>query len=243
MKLRFQINEKYLALHSISGIYQKRLSGHGASKALTDFVNYALEKYPAVFDAAKCDEKPEKIISDPKSFPELSQLKKLVREDEYFTMQKQVRMYSEITEKQWRTNQRNSEAIVKQITGIDFAHRQFQVYMTHPNLRNGKYLGDGAMAWGNNERWPNYSTVYLWHEILHDHFDFNAIDHAIIELIADNELRIRLNGGDYPPFKGHEDLQGTKERLIEGWKNYVKYGGDIEAFRKTAQVILNSDGV
>ena len=47
-------------------------------------------------------------------------------------------------------------------------------------------------------------------------------EHAVIELITDEELRTRLNGGKYPPFVGHGYLQKVKEKLLPKWRKYLK---------------------
>lgn len=59
--------------------------------------------------------------------------------------------------------------------------------------------------WGGLEMWPNYTTIYVWHEIFHSILPGQGLkttdlDHALIQLITDNELNARLNGFSYPPF-------------------------------------------
>jgi hypothetical protein len=64
----------------------------------------------------------------------------------------------------------------------------------------------------------------MWHEILHFYWlkpkDEN-LSHAIIELVTDNELRIRLNGGKYPPFVGHSWLEKIRRKIYPYWKKYL----------------------
>jgi|GEM_PF-1700321 len=48
--------------------------------------------------------------------------------------------------------------------------------------------------------------------------------HAVIQLIADNELRIRLNGGHYPPFEGHTYLKRLMELIVPHWRKYLRAG-------------------
>jgi len=75
---------------------------------------------------------------------------------------------------------------------------------------------------GHHEDWPNYATVYLWHEILHSYIGYSEKEHAVIELITDEELRIRLNGSKYPPFAGHKYLAKIKQKILPRWKKYLK---------------------
>ena len=55
-------------------------------------------------------------------------------------------------------------------------------------------MEEKPILWGHKEEYENYTTIYLWHEILHTYFDKTDISHAIIQLITDCELQNRLNG-------------------------------------------------
>ena len=83
------------------------------------------------------------------------------------------------------------------------------------------------------KKWKNYSTIYLWHEILHSYFGDSDIEHAIIELIVDEELRSRLNNAKYPPFEGHKNLSELKKKILPHWRKYLKSEAkDIKKFQK-----------
>jgi hypothetical protein len=63
--------------------------------------------------------------------------------------------------------------------------------------------------------------------------------HAIIELLTDEELRIRFNKkGVYfkekQKFIGHKDLISLKKKILPYWKNYIKgrLGGTIFELEK-----------
>jgi len=88
-------------------------------------------------------------------------------------------------------------------------------------LKNGCYLGKNKIAWGHNEDWPNYYVVYLWHEILHSYFSNSEIEHALISFATDEELRIRLNGGKYPPFVTHKELFPLMKKILPFWREYI----------------------
>ena len=70
-------------------------------------------------------------------------------------------------------------------------------------------------------------------------FSRSDLDHALIELISDNELRIRLNGGgEY--FKcngietGHDFLLDLEKGILDDWKKYLRDPNlDIFQLRKT----------
>ena len=95
--------------------------------------------------------------------------------------------------------------ILEELSGIKLPDITIQVYLTHPKLKNGMAVDNQTIVWGHPEDWPNYSTVYLCHEIMHilTNLDRSDITHAVIELMADNELRIRLNNkGKYFQYPG-----------------------------------------
>lgn len=151
-------------------------------------------------------------------------LASLKRSTAFKKLHRQVDGYRIFCETQWRENYGQSSRIIKELTGI-VLRRKSIVYLTHPSLRNGRNFGKGVIAWGHHEEWPNYTTTYLWHEILHSYFPSNEKTHALIQLIADNELRARLNGTQYPPFKGHRDLFPLMKRMLLQWRRYLKKGG------------------
>ncbi|MBR9707540.1 MAG: protein phosphatase CheZ [Candidatus Diapherotrites archaeon] len=148
-------------------------------------------------------------------------LEKLKKTKEFKTLLKQTQEYLKVVEKQWASSQKLTTEIVQDLTGLSF-RKSFTVYITHPSLRSGMYVQNNQILWGHSEKWPNYSLIYLWHEILHSYFGHSKGEHALIELITDNELRIRLNGGKYPPFEGHDWLNSLRKKLLPSWKKYLK---------------------
>ena len=122
--------------------------------------------------------------------------------------------------RQWKNNLNKTSKIINDITGLKLS-KKFNVYLTHPSLKNGKYIAKNSIAWGHHENYKNYTTIYLWHEILHSYFDLNDLNHAIIQLVTDNELRLKLNGTKYPPFEGHKDLQNLMSKIVPYWRKYL----------------------
>lgn len=118
------------------------------------------------------------------------------------------------------------------------------------NLVGGRNLGDGYIEWGIDKlhRFKNYSTVYLVHEVLHSLFKRNNVTHAIIELIADNELRVRLNKPlskkqryltpSNRSMEGHPWLDELRLQILPHWIKYLagktKYK-NISAFTKAME--------
>ena len=106
--------------------------------------------------------------------------------------------------------------------------------ITHPKLKNGFAMPRyNTIGWGHSEDWKNYSTVYLCHEIMHLLTKNTKTMHALIQLMTDNELRIRLNKkGRYftykkitqatkmPPY--FKELWQLEKKIYPYWKEYLK---------------------
>ncbi len=134
--------------------------------------------------------------------------------------------YKKWLENEWSSNKEKVEQELKDIIRTDLPNDIFTVFVMGNLVHIGRHLGDHKIVWGHKEDWPNYSLVYLAHEYLHSMFSFSDLDHAIIELIADNELRIRLNhGGEYFTCEGkdvgHEYLCTIEKKIYGDWKKYL----------------------
>jgi hypothetical protein len=132
---------------------------------------------------------------------------------------------------EWNANFEKSNAEMSNILGFE-VEGSWNVYITHPALKSGTNTGK-EILWTDRTDWPNYNTVYLWHEVLHFIFGRSNEEHAVIELIADNELRARLNGSSYPPFEGHDFLNDLRIKLLPEWQIYLSTDNrDIRDFAK-----------
>jgi hypothetical protein len=147
-------------------------------------------------------------------------------------------------EEEWECNFAKSHGVMQEITGLNLT-KEFEVYITHPSLKTGMNM-DGVILWTHRQDFPNYNTVYLWHEIMHSFIDSTErtkdegeLEHAVIELLTDHELRVRLNGGNYPPFIGHKQLHRLEKRLLPSWRTYLKSSDkNIMQFIKVANAKL-----
>jgi hypothetical protein len=121
---------------------------------------------------------------------------------------------------QWNKNYEASLEFMSRLTGLPF-HRSFTVYISHPEVRAGCYMGNHLISWGGSEREQNYTTVYLWHEILHSYLDHTELAHALIEMSADVELMRALNGQEAPLWPGHNFLEQPRKLIENDWKEFV----------------------
>jgi hypothetical protein len=120
---------------------------------------------------------------------------------------------------EWENNRSRTAAEIADLLGFEVLGN-WKVFITPPSLRSGMNTGRGIL-WTYRLDWPNYNTVYLWHEVLHSLFGTSHMEHAVIELIADHELRRRLNGDEYPPWHGHIHLDKERRRLLPAWHQHL----------------------
>jgi|SRR3989344_3070531 len=160
----------------------------------------------------------------------------------------ETKRYADFVERQWTRNYDVAYTLVNEISRLPIQNRQINVFITHPKLFNGRsYPELSVITWGHSEDWKNYSTVYLWHEIMHHLIytkktDANLI-HALIELACDNELRLRLNRkgryfreGKY--IVGHRNLINLEKYILPHWKKYLASKTNLLDFEKTLKNML-----
>ena len=149
----------------------------------------------------------------------------------------------EKVESEWLSNYDKTSKVMESLTGLNLS-KKIDVLITHPQQRQGKNC-DGTILWTARSSFPNYSTIYLWHEIMHSFvkpLDESALServtHSVIQLCTDNELRVRLNGGTYPPFEGHAYCEATESALLKEWHLYLDSNNrNIIKFQKNAEKI------
>lgn len=221
MTVNFLIDKNYLLVHTLSG--KDKFSSDDHKEDVVAFQNLAWRK----------SEKNYNLLINGTSWEKTEKyLMTLIKSAAFKFLLKQTQDYLIFCKKQWDTNYSVSSQIVQSLTGFDL-NKEIKVYITHPSLKNGVYFGDNAIGWGHHEDFPNYTTVYLWHEILHSYLGYSDLDHSLVQFITDEELRTKLNGGSYPPFVGHEELNPLMEKILPYWKRYIASNKkDIYAFKK-----------
>lgn len=258
MKLNFKVNEQYLLFHSLSSRQPNLFSGW------VNIKNKAWKKSPLAYsffmgrpEFAFLEGDKESVEDIIKSFPEKAiSVFNLVKDSKEFKrIVLETKKYKQFVANQWDANKNIVFKTLEELIGFALPKKTITVLITHPKLHNGISLSNrNIIGWGHKEDWKNYSVVYLAHEIMHSvmteklgQLGRNEISHAIIELITDNELRIRLsNKGIY--FKenkmevGHPDLRSIEKKILPAWKKYLKKKDKkIEEFYKEAVNILKKD--
>lgn len=221
MRLEFKIDDKYVVVHALRS-YKKPFREFGRLKdrlwMRDKSIFYFLSCSPELFlvkkpkDIANTARKSEKI------------LKELMNTKEVKRLLKETKEYLKFVKMQWKKNEKFVVKTIQELSGLNVPKTKVIVYITHPKLNNGIYIEKNIICWGHPEEWKNYTTVYLAHEILHmmteEKID-SPIMHSLIELLADNELRIRLNKkGKYLEIEGHDNK--LNKRILPIWKDYLK---------------------
>ncbi len=228
MRLSFHINPDYVFLHALNMSQQKE-----PFSSWSKFTNSIWEESPAIFYFLASS--PEYILYCSQNEGILSiakkaekNLKKIRRTKQYKRLVRETEKYLLLVKKQWLKNEKTATHIVENLAGIKLPTEEIRVFLTHPKLKNGMAVDNKTIVWGHPEDYNNYATVYLYHEIMHilTHHDPSEIMHATIELMIDNELRIRLNGkGKYFEYPGHAHLQRLEQKILPAWKQYLRQKG------------------
>ncbi len=143
-------------------------------------------------------------------------------------------------ENQWTVNRKQVANELGRMLRIRIPRYQVNVLTTHPEIPTGYAVPQlHAICWGHREEFKTYHSVYLAHELLHFvlQFDDREISHAMVELIADDELRLRLNKtGRYFQYPGHARLLPIKKKLLPHWQRYLsRKRGTIVTFLRECQ--------
>lgn len=213
MKLQFTVNENFL-------IYRILLAEEAEDENIIALQNKAWDFSEHLYNLAIGRPAPSE-MHDVQEFQQIPKFFEFLKNtSEYKTIQEKTEVHKQECEQTWNASQAISTRIVKELTGYDLSST-FSVSVVHPALGEGRYLGNGEIVWGHDELWKNYAVVYLWHEVLHEYLGYSERRHAVIQLIADNELRRRLGGPEYPPFAGHPDLFPIMDEQLLHWQEYL----------------------
>lgn len=244
VKLNFQVNKFYLAylllnqpdsLVNSSGSSFKQKIQSLRSKILKEYKNdpfYYLINLNN-HDHIKWAMKQIYLNNKLSSFSTVQKIFQVIfRSPEFKTIYKETIQYKNTVKRQWDQNQDFVLKFLKEITGVKIPHLSIPVFIVHPKLRKGKASPYNQIIFGHLENWPNYSTVYVTHELLHLIFYYykipqNDISHVLVELISDNELRIKLNKkGTYfkekQEYIGHSHLKKIHKKILPFWLKYLQ---------------------
>lgn len=217
--LKFVLDENFLIAHTLTK-NSKKLPHY-----ILDFREDLIRLFPSEFESlSSLDEvSPESVSSRAvgNKFEDL--FKKGKAHPAYARIFNETNEHLEEVRREWLANIAKTSSFMTELTKINL-NQNITVFITHPQVYLGRNFGNNSIGWGRKADWPNYFTVYLWHEVMHSFLLFNSKSHALIELMTDDCLRHYLNGGSYPPFSddGHQYLIETKSWIFENyWKHFL----------------------
>jgi len=152
----------------------------------------------------------------------------ILRTKEFQRLFKETKKYQLFVENQWNKNKIEALETIRKISGLRLPNKTIVILITHPKLKNGvAFPALNIIGWGHPEEWKNYSIIYLCHELMHilvgEEFANDKMMHAIIELLIDNELRIRLNkeGKYFEKGIGHPALRKLERKIFPHWRKFL----------------------
>ncbi len=237
-KLKFKLNKYYLLAHALP------LSDL-PFPAWENLQNKLWEEFPKAYylltthpEIAFIGKQPLKELSET-----YTQVKKMMRKafvsKEFKRLYKESRTYLHLLQKQWENSGDEALDILKDLSGLSLPNKNVTVFITHPKLYRGFALpAYNIIGFGYAEDYKNSSTINLCHEILHLMTRNTRVMHALIELLANNELRIQLNKeGKYFVFQESDETKDSplhayvnrmrklEKEILPFWKDYLQNRG------------------
>ena len=216
-KIRFVLDKNYLIKLCIRSYQEEKFNKKATNYSKEFLLNFdkiakeiSEDNYNIIcekWNVDKYDENISKYISD------------LIITDSFQDIFNETNNTISLLEKEWSNNYKTISEYITSL-GIKLED-EFRVYGNHPIFLEGQYWGDGVIIWSYRNDFSNYNTIYIWHEILHEYLDKSDEEHALIELITDNEMRRILNNIVYPPFNGHKELQNIKAQLNPKFQKFL----------------------
>ena len=134
---------------------------------------------------------------------------------------KETLLYKKRLEYEWKTKRKDIEKHIKDIMKIKLNVRCI-CYVVHEKLNVAYNLKNNIIIFGFENYCKNFCMIYLVHKVLH--YVFPMKYHAIIQLIADNELRLRMNEKEEYFYinKNKLDNEPLCYELYDKWINYLE---------------------
>ncbi|MCL5012030.1 MAG: hypothetical protein M1320_01245 [Patescibacteria group bacterium] len=235
MKLKFKLNKYYLLTHALP------LSDL-PFPSWENLQNKLWEEFPKAYYLLTTH--PEVAFMGDNPLEELDQtyretkkmISKAFRSKEFKKLYKESEVYLDFIQKQWNKSGHKALYILQRLSGLPLPDKTITVFITHPKLYRGFALpAYNTIGLGYAEDYKNSSIINLCHEILHLTTKNTRVMHALIELLANNELRIQLNEtGKYFIFQETDPtnnlslytyvnrMRKFEKKILPFWKAYLK---------------------
>lgn len=227
MELKFITNKNHIAGYTIANYKSNRFVENVPEEyknSIREFQNYAwdLDQEMSIFVDGRNNIIQHKLINSKidinKKIDEY--FKEVVGSKQFSIIYDQTIKSAKLCKAEWNKNKSLVTEYLESI-GIQI-EEDFEVFISHPGLKAGSYLGNNKISWSYQNLYPNYNTVYLTHEALHSFFVKNETTHALIEIITDINLQKLLNGKLSAKYTGHPFLEQEVNRIKPIWEKYIK---------------------
>ena len=103
----------------------------------------------------------------------------IIQSAEFKVIEKHVEQSKQLIVHEWESNYKKTSEYLKSL-GIDF-EATFDIFLAPTIYKEGHNTRNNQIFWSYQTHWPNYNTIYLWHEVLHSYFDGDSTDqtHAL----------------------------------------------------------------
>ena len=227
--LRLILSEAYLITYTLSNIFPKARY----SKEIIAFQDMAKKLDPSTYqDLISYGNQSPELTSTPDFYNKFSDFfNTLIKTTEYNIIKQQTIEYMKVSFAEWKLNLESSTQFIQKYSGFSFNY-EAHAYITHPDIGNGRMHSrkNKILSFGAIPAFKNYFTVYIWHEIIHFHMEPNKINHAVNQLLTDNDLRVYLGGGPLFPLEGHPDLMNIMKNNLGAWEQYKKSPSNLNIF-------------
>lgn len=216
-KIRFVLDKNYLVKLCIRSYKEEKFNKKAIKhnkELITDFNKIAEKKSQDNYNTICTKWNADKYNTDVSKY-----LNDLISLDIFQNIIDETNYTIPLLEEEWSRNFKTTSDYITSL-GIKLKD-EFTVYVNHPIFLEGRYWGDGTIIWSYRDDFSNYNTIYIWHELLHAYFGKSQEEHALIELIADNEMRRILNNTQYPPFIGHKNLEELKYTINPKFQSFL----------------------
>lgn len=225
-------DDDYTALYTIYRYFLKPNLYLKRKTYVKEFAEAAEKKFPKQVASIKKRRVHPRVFEPDRYEREFSELLKWAQKQKImgFILEKNKKHFKKVRQ-DWKRNFVQTRSFMERTARIDFNEKPVPVFITYPVNAGFFTKSRRYITWGSGDWWDNYSTVYLWHELLHSYVDGLDVSHAVIQIITDSEMKLFLNGGDLNSNDWHKRHR-TLMKLIynNSWNFYLESNMNMHEF-------------
>ncbi|MBI2019366.1 hypothetical protein HYS95_01695 [Candidatus Daviesbacteria bacterium] len=141
LRMDFRIDNRHLIKHTIACMDNSRFSSEEHREDLVAFQDSARKESERCYDYIAGRVSPEQFAASGGTLEEVTGfLTRIEQGSEFEKIRQQTEIYLASIKTEWERNYPQTSRAVQEMTGVDL-NKQITVWITHPNLKNGQYLG------------------------------------------------------------------------------------------------------